>query len=358
MSVFRAPLLLCFPLVALACGLGLWGCKKGDAAKADAAQEDNGNVEDVTIVVEADKSRILQEETALKARRQEFETERARVEREREEIAEKLSSISKKDKSQRDKLESAEKELNDQQKRLRDRSESFEGDRAKLEQEKSKLLERIGKMTATRGGLTVEQREEAIARREAAVAQREKDVAKREADAARGLTDIRSMMDEVRTGVSAAKAAAAQGAAAPQPRSSTAGGEPATKVSVAKQQKTIRSKMDTKGILGEDLPATVRDLDANAGSAVSSKDYASAAEAFSQLSQAVDSIAINHAFVQAKMARINRQFEEKKVGNSIDDSKQKKIQTLLAEASDSFSDGRYDRANKKINQIYGILQAR
>ena len=347
------------PLVALWLVLGAAACKKGDAAKADAAQEDNGNVEDVTIVVEADKSRILQEETALKTRRQEFETERARLEREREEIAEKLNSISKKDKSQRDKLESAEKELNDQQKRLRDRSESFDSERAKLEQEKSKLLERIGKMTATKGGLTVEQREEAIARREAAVAQREKDVAKREAEAARGLGDIRSMMEEVRTGVSAAKAAAAQApAAAPARSSSNAGGEPATKVSVVKQQKSIKSKMEAKGILSEDLPATVRDLDANAGSAVSSKDYASAAEAFSQLGQAVDSIAINHAFVQAKMARINRQFEDKKVGNSIDDSKQKKIQTLLAEASDSFSDGRYDRANKKINQIYGIMQAR
>ncbi len=45
------------------------------------------------------------------------------------------------------------------------------------------------------------------------------------------------------------------------------------------------------------------------------------------MQQAVDAIAINHAFVQAKMARINRQFEDKKV--SVDDSKQKKIQGLL-----------------------------
>lgn len=333
-------------------------CKKD--AEHGGAQDANasGGVEDLTIVVEADKSRILQEENALKARKEDFETERANLEKQRAEVAQRLASISQSDKTQRERLEAAEQSLADQQKSLRSRSDTFESERAKLEAEKNQLLDRIGKMTQTKGGLTIEQREEAIARREAAVALREKEVAARESAAARGLADIKAVLDEVKEdaagigkGASSAAAAAAAAAAA---NAGISG--PPSKVTVAKLEKQIHTKMDTKGILLDDLPPSVRALSSTATTSSTSHDYASAQDSLAQMQQAVDAIAINHAFVQAKMARINRQFEDKKV--SVDDGKQKKIQGLLAEASDSFSDGRYDRANKKINQIYALLQGK
>ncbi len=77
-----------------------------------------GEVEGLTIVVKADKSRNQQEENALRAQRAGFDAERLRWERERSAIAEKLSTLSKKDKSQREKLEAAEVDLTARQQRL------------------------------------------------------------------------------------------------------------------------------------------------------------------------------------------------------------------------------------------------
>ena len=350
-------------IIGLALGLTAGACSKktpvNSAGSASAKGDDDtpDSTEDLTIVVEADKSRITEEENALTARKQDFETERARLDREKTEIAEKLSTLSKKDKTQRDKLENEERRLTDQQKVLRDRSDSFESERTKLEQDKSRLLDRISKMTQTKGGMTIEQREEAIAHREKEVAQREKDVARREAEAGRGLQEVGKLMDEVRSGMASIKNAPVQVVTAAAP-AATGGssGAPASKASVTRLEKTIHTKMDQKGILTDDLSPSAHDLEATAIAAISNKDFAAAQDALSQLGVAVDSITINHSFVQAKMARINRQFDDKKLGAGMDDTRQKKIQSLLAEASDSFSDGRYDRANRKINSIYAVLQ--
>ena len=141
--------------------------------------------QDLTIVVEADKSRILQEEQSLQQKRATFEEERERLAREKSDIEQKLSTLSKKDKRQREELEQQQKRLADEEKKVRERQASFEGEREKLEEEKSKLLERISKMTATRGGLTIEQREQGIA-------QREKDVAEREARVTRSMAQAAS----------------------------------------------------------------------------------------------------------------------------------------------------------------------
>ena len=309
-----------------------------------------GDVEDLTIVVKADKSRIQQEENALRARRADYDAERQRLERERGEIADKLSTLSKKDKTQREKLEAAESDLAARQLQLQMRAESYESERAKLEEEKSKLLERIGEVMQTKGGLTMEQREQAMAQREREVALREKDVGRRESEAAHGLQEIAKLVEQLREEIASNKTSRlAPTAAAPVATVSRA--------AVLRLQHQVRQKMDTRGILPDDLPTTQRSLDSSAAGAITSHDFATAQDALTQLSQAIDGIIVNHTFVQAKMARINRQFEEKK-RTAWDESQKKRVQGLLAEASDSFSDGRYDRANKKINQIYALLQGR
>ena len=108
----------------------------------------------------------------------------------------------------------------------------------------------------------------------------------------------------------------------------------------------------------DDLSPSARQLESQANAANAARDYRGAQEALTQLLQAADAISVGHPFLQAKMARISRQVEERRGGRGLDETKQKKVQALLAEASDSFSDGRYDRANKKINQIVGLLQGR
>ena len=343
--------------------LPLGACHHRDAAVPEGAPPGDGvtegEVEDLTIVVKADKSRIQQEENALRLRKADFDAERQRLERERSEIAEKLSTLSKKDKTQREKLEQAEYDLTSRQQRLSEKADNFESERSKLEEDKSRLLARIGEVMQTKGGLTIEQREQAIAQREQGLAQREqtvalreKDVTRRESEAASGLHEVQKVVGELHDEITQIKTSRLS---APSPASSM--GNSGSRSTALRLQHQMRQKMETRGILPDDLPSTLRSLETSGASAMGNKDFAAAQDVWAQLNQAVDGITVDHAFVQAKMARISRQFEEKK-RSAWDEAQKKRVQGLLAEASDSFSDGRYDRANKKINQIFALLQSR
>lgn len=317
--------------------------------------DDSGGVEDLTIVVEADKSRILQEEQSLQTKREGFEKERERLQKERGDVDQKLASLTKKDKRQREELESEQRRLAEEDKRVRERARSFESEREKLDSDKNKLLDRIAKMTATKGGLTIEQREQVIAQREKDVAERERQLADREAkiavrdgESARRLQEITKVVADLQAGGGrVASAPSAPAAAAP-----SAGGATATRASVQKLQKQVRSAMETKGVLFDDLPPAAKSLFQAANRAFEDKDFGSAFESFNELEQAVNGISVNGDFVKAKMGRINRDVEKK----SPDEASRKQIQVLLNDVAEAMNDGRYDRANKRINQIVGLLQ--
>ncbi|MBI5509425.1 MAG: hypothetical protein HY903_11800 [Deltaproteobacteria bacterium] len=334
----------------------LAGCRKG----ADEAAKDEAGVEDLTIVVEADKSRIMQEEEKLQATRAEVDQERERIEKERGELEKKLATLSKKDKKQRDKLEADEQRLEAEDKKLRDRMKSFETERASLESDKNKLLERISQMTQSKGGLSMAQREEILVRREKEITKREakaveheKEIGKLQADAVRSLQEINKILADLQAG-GGVRTVMVPGPAGGGSGSS-ASGPKATKTGVQKLQKDLKTKMDTKGILVADLPPAARDLDKGAKTAMSGNDLDAAQQALTDLGAVVDGIKVDHAFVQAKFGRINKSYPKEKI-EQLDEKKRKQVLSLLDEVSDSFSDGRYDRANKKINQLYRLLE--
>lgn len=327
----------------------LVGCSDGEQSD----ELDAGAVEEVSVVVEADKSRILEEERNLSERRETIEAEQERLARERAEIGERLASLSKKDKSQREKLEADERRLQQEQERLGQRMRSFEEEREKLEREKSKLLEKISKLEAGKGSGGIEQREESmaqrerdVARREADLARREKEVAGREAEVARSLRDAQQLLASL-------GAVSRAPAPAPAPAAASAGGT-TTAASVNNQRKQIARKMDARGILMEDLPPTARDLDQTARSALKSKDYAAASAALAELEQAVDATTINRAFVDGKMMRVNRTY----AGKKLDGPRNGQLEKLLSEFNEAASDGRWDRANQKINQMLTVYQGK
>jgi hypothetical protein len=340
----------------LALVVGAAGCpKKSD----DAAKEETG-VEDLTIVVEADKSRIMQEEASLQEKKQAVDQERDRIERERGELEKKLASLSKKDKKQREKLEADEDRLQSEERKLRDRLKSFDSEKTSLEAEKNKLIERVSQMTQAKGGLTMAQREELIARREKDVSRREsklseheRDVQKLQTDAVRSLQEIAKLLADLQAG------GGARTAVVTTPGANTAAATPtapkASKAGVQKLQKDLKAKMDSKGILVADLPPAARDLDKSSKAALNSNDLDTAQQALTDLSTIVDGIKVDHAFVQGKFSRINKSYPKEKI-DQLDEKKRKQVLSLLDEVSDSFSDGRYDRANKKINQLYRLLE--
>lgn len=331
-----------------AMSLSFAGCP-GDLDAVDGGDE---AVEDLTIVVEQDKSRILEEEAELQKRRQSVQAERARLENERVDVARKLASLSKKDRKQRQRLEQAEKQILSEQRKLQQKLSSFEGERDKLAQDKTRLLERIARLTQTKGGLTLAQREELIgererdvARREAQLARRERAVAEREAEVGVRLTDAERLLSGLKTGV---------GRGVPAPGGPSSSAATASRSSVLKLQRDVRQTMQSKGILTNDLPPSSRPLDGQAAQAIRAKDYASAQQSLTSLQGVLRTIDINQAFVQAKMTRMNKVYQGAVA--KLNEGQQKKVLGLLDDVSDSFSDGRYDRANRKINQIYAMLR--
>jgi hypothetical protein len=300
--------------------------------------------EDLTIVVEADKSRILQEEQSLQQKKQSFEQERERLSKERSDVEQKLSSLSKKDKRQREELEAQQKRLADEERRVRERASTFENERQKLEDDKNKLLDRISKMTATKGGLTIEQREQAIAQREKDVAEREHRVAQREAEASNRIAELSKVLAELQASGGLTKTVVVNNpTVAP-----SGGGGGGNRASALKMQKQVRSGLDSKGLLLDDLPQSARELYKNGNEAFEAKDFDSATQSYSELAGIIDGIQINRAFVEAKMLRINKMSEKKQLDA--------KGQGLLQEISDASTEGRWDRANKKINQVLALLQ--
>jgi DNA repair exonuclease SbcCD ATPase subunit len=332
------------PALALLTG-PLPACKDEEKAGTGGAP-----IEEMSIVVEADKTRILEEEQTLKKERANVEEEQARIERERAEITERLASLSKKDKSQRDKLEADQRRVQGEEARLNARMRSFQEDRDKLERDKNVLLEKISRLEQPKGTQTIQQREETmakrerdLAKREAELAQREKAVAEREAEVVKTLRDAQSLLanaGSTRTVV----VAASQTNAAANP----------TAASVGALRREVMRKMEYRGLLPDDLPPTAREFDQDARASLKSKDYSVAQDALLKLDKAVDAVVVNGAFVQGKMTRINRTYSNTK----LDQSRSTQDQKLLSEFGELATDGRWDRANQKANQMVAIYQSK
>ncbi|MBN1962738.1 MAG: hypothetical protein JW841_17545 [Deltaproteobacteria bacterium] len=303
-------------------------------------------VEDLTIVVEADRTRILQEEQSLQQKRETFASEREHLQQQKEEIEQKLNTLSKKDKRQKAELEAQQKRLELEEKQARERASEFEAERRKLDTEKNRLLERIAKMTATKGGLTIEQREQLIAQREKNVAEREQAVAKREARVAARENAAAQRLDEINNTISQLH----EIGSTVKNVMTEATNSKITRATADKAKRQCRIRMSKKGILLDDLPPAIKQQWQQANLAFDEKDYNSAYDAFNKIDHVVSSIRINSDFVKAKMSRINRD------DTKISEAKQKQINSLLASVSEAMTDGRYDRANRKINQIVALLE--
>ena len=240
-----------------------------------------------------------------------------------------------------------------QEAKLNEKTRTIDSEHDKLLQEKTRLLDRIGKLAQNQGSLTVTQREEAMAAREQRLAERERQVAEREKAVASREAEVGTRLDEAQKVLSGLQSASTLVRTAAPSAAATGAAKEATRQSATKLQQKVRAKMDAKGILADDLPPGERDLEGSGRQAIEGKDYAAATDALMRLEGVVDSIDVNQAFVQAKMTRINKMYQGKM--DSLDEARRKKVLGLLEEVSDSFSDGRYDRANKKINQIYTVL---
>jgi hypothetical protein len=180
---------------------------------------------------------------------------------------------------------------------------------------------------------TLSQREKLISEREKDLAAREKDFLKAQSDAAQRWKDSCSMT-----------------AAAPVIIQQPKGGNWTNRDVTAQLQKA-HNLMNKKGIVNSDLLGPAQGFENDATKAMNDNDMSRAYIAAANLVASVDAIVVNRDFVRTKMGRVNAQFKATKVNEATN----KQLQDLLGDVTNSYSNGDFGVANKKLNQVLSLL---
>jgi hypothetical protein len=249
-------------------------------------------------------------------------------------------------KSDRDKLESdiksieaAGSDASAQKKQLADLDNQLDNATAnELSQVNTKLdaMKVTGDRSANVAGreADIASRERALADREARVADREKQLIQRDADLAQRWKDSCVAAPPVVIQAPASKAGNY------------------TKKDVSDLVARAKAAMQKKGLLVGDLPGPAQQLESEAGKALNDNDMSKAYFAAAQLASTVDSIQINRTFIQAKIARLQDQIKSAKQ----DAATTQQLSSILSDVISKFGDGDFVSANKRLNQLAGMLR--
>jgi hypothetical protein len=247
-------------------------------------------------------------------------------------------------KSDRDKLEVEVKDLESkgsdasaQKKQLADLQNQLDNTNlTELSQVNSKLdaMKVSGDRSANVAGreADIANRERVLAEREARVADREKTLIQRDADLAQRWKDSCTTAPPMII------------------QAPTKGGN-YTKKDVSDLVAHAKATMAKKGLLVGDLPGPAQQLESEASKAVNDNDMSKAYFAAAQFSSTVDSIQINRSFIQAKIARLQDQIKSSKQ----DPSTTQQLSSVLSDVIQKFGDGDFASANKRLNQLAGML---
>lgn len=178
------------------------------------------------------------------------------------------------------------------------------------------------------------QREKQVASREERFAERERQIAAREAALAQ--------REKETCGV--APAMIIQSA---PPKSGGSYGKSDVAPVLAKAKEAMRKK----GILTADLPGAAQSLENQATDAMGNNDWNKAYFAAQQLYATVEAIKVDRMFIQAKMARMNRQVNASK----LDDDTSKQLVGILSDVATKYNDGNFTAANTRLNQLAAQL---
>jgi len=317
-------------LVLVVLGAG-WGCDKKDQAKQ----------EDLTIVVEADRSKIAKEEQKLQAQVAEMEKEKETLLRERSELTQAKEQNKGLDKVQEARLLESERRLLEKERSIRTREASLDSERTAIQTQKQDLEKKApgalgADLPIREKGLA--DREKGLAGREAELARREKDLAQREADlAARETAFIRLQGSAVTT---AARTPAGR-----------IGGQTVTRDQAEKAHKAALNKMRQKGILWADLPPEGTHLQGDLAAAQKKGDGGRLLDLAEQLDGLVSSIQIDSDFINRKLQWLTKLRKDKNPSAADSDT----VKNLLRTVTLLVGDGKYAAANQELNRIHALL---
>lgn len=261
----RRPRLCVAPALALGL-LGFGPCDDRSAAKARGAEEE------LTIVVEADKTRIAAEDAKLLERTRNLEDQKKQLDKQISDLeARKKQGAAAMTPLVRNRIESQEKELRASGAALAQEFVGIDQRREELVKQRDELLTKV--TTGIAGG--VESKSAILAGREQAMVVREKDTAGREKDVASREKAVaereRALADRERT-VAAREASAGAGAS----RRSLDKGAEVSRAEFEAYYKKVLALMKSKGLQDEDLPSDKQNLTAEVQAARRAGDLSKA----------------------------------------------------------------------------------
>jgi len=297
--------------------------------------------EELTIVVEADRSKLARQEQELKQRFNELQQERERLRREREALLSKRLSGGGGHEQQR-LLSQKEREIFERERKMLQRERELEQQRQKLTSQVDNLLGKLarqgGALPASAGNAgTLAQREKSLASREADLARREKELARREADLARREADFLKLKSRL----------AAMPAVASRVRD-----RPVSRKSAQRVYQKALTKMKKRGILAADLPLEDSGLLKDLEKALKGGNYTQAQALAERLDALVQATAVDAGFIERKLQRLSQLRAQARLSAAAG----KKVSSLFRQATRFYSDGRYARANRQLNKIFAILR--
>ncbi|HEY3803809.1 MAG TPA: hypothetical protein VGL61_14440 [Kofleriaceae bacterium] len=248
-------------------------------------------------------------------------------------------------KSDRDKLASAIQDMkakgsdvSAQEKQLADIDNQITNDTtSELSQVNTKLdaMQRTGDRSANVAAreADIAGRERALAEREARVADREKQLVQRDADLAQRWKDTCTT-------------------APPMIIQAPSKGGNYSKKDVSDLVAKAKAAMQRKGLLVGDLPGPAQQLESEASKAINDNDMSKAYFAAAQLESTVESIQISRTFIQAKIARLQDQIKSSRQ----DAATTQQLSSILSDVIQKFGDGDFVAANKRLNQLAGMLR--
>ncbi len=112
-----------------------------------------------------------------------------------------------------------------------------------------------------------------------------------------------------------------------------------------------KSGMNKKGLLASDLGAQSA-LESEITKALQDSDWTRGYILASQLVQTIDGITVNRNFIKAKYDRLQARVKQAKPEASVSSQ----LEAGMGEVMQKYGDGDFGAANRKINQLYGLLR--
>ena len=273
---------------------------------------------------------LLARRDALLKSRQDIKDQQAKIEQQRQTIVQQGGDTSELDKKAAE-LKTKDDQLAGEQDQLVD---AIASKLAQNDAMRTAGNDKAAQVAAREAGMAgrekaVAAREDRVAQREAALADRERQEAVREKETCSAAVPATTIIQTV-----------------------DAHGSKYSKKDVEPLLKRARDDMGKKGMLAADLPAQAQGLEREATKAMGDGDYGAAYFAARQLQATVDATKIDRAFISAKIGRLSARMK----GTTLDAGKQKQVDDLFSDATAKYGDGDFAGANRKLNQIYAIVQ--